>query len=353
MNQVQPYQPQQLPMSLNSKASSQHDNASVRSSTKSKIMDGFSVHSSSKSIISSLRSSPVKKQLMSMIKPAPMEDDEDVEASGHIPLMIQVFRNERLSPLSREEFQFYLNSQLCGELFNFFIQVEIQEKLAEAKSMEVFEVAEQIMNRFIRKGSYEEINISDLDRSNLCERYDLNPNQASYDPKLFALPKKEVINMLIGDKFEIFLRKQTETNMTKGEAWRRWTSAIVLAVLAVGCLAVLMWIQTFAEQPYNSRWWRLALTPVVFTSVGLFITSKRQVCTGLASHCIRMKEQSTFCESFTTVIGKSGTVVGDEMAKEKFKEIAQIIVKNTFKKTFMCMVLILLLPPGYGIIVDG
>jgi hypothetical protein len=262
-------------------------------------------------------------------------------------LLLNVLRDKRASPISLKDFQAYLDSERCGELSKFFGEAEQHQTVAESKQPVAVKLAHEITDHYIKSEATEEINLSDKDRTKILGRLNEDETEAAYDPALFADAKKEVLTMLSGDKFQRFLKKQLETNITDKEANRRFMASAALTLLSCAIVGLLMWIQTFAEYPFNNRGWRVLVLPLVFWACALYLSSQAKVCNGLAGKCVRMKEGDSWFTAFNK--GHGIQQVKDDLALSTLVSKAKQITRKTWIATLVIMAVILLIPPGYGV----
>ena len=264
-------------------------------------------------------------------------------------LLLEVLQNKRAAPLSFEDFQHFLDVERSGELSRFYAESLQHQKLAEEQQGSLAEkTAQNIVDHYIRTNAEQEINISDKDRSEIISKV----NQGDVkDPHLFNNARREVTKMLSGEKFQRFMKKQLSENITKSEANRRRAVGVIFLILSAIIVGILMWVQTFAQAPFNVRWWRLLVLPFIFWSIGLFISAQQKVCNGLAAKCVRMREGDDWFTAFSK--GNGIQQIVDDLALKNIKRKAQLIERRTYVLTFLVMVVLLAVPPGYGIGAPG
>ena len=262
-------------------------------------------------------------------------------------LLLKVLRGMRQSPISREDFQEYLDSERSGELSKFFGAAEKHENVAKEKVPDAVGLAVEITDHYIKMNAEEEINISDADRKRILIKLEQDQVEAGLDPTLFKEAKGEVIKMLSGDKFQRFLKRQLETNISDTEARRRGIAAAVMLLISGAIVGVLMWVQTFAQAPFDSRGWRLLCLPFLFWGCALIFSSQAKVCQGLAGKCVRMKEGDSWFTAFSK--GKGIQQIQDDLAMKRLLAKARRLTRDTFIATFILMAIILVVPPGYGV----
>jgi len=266
-------------------------------------------------------------------------------------LLIKVLRGMRQSPISLKDFQEYLDSERSGELSKFFVDAEKHEAKAQERVPQAVTLAHDITDHYIKMNAEEEINISDQDRRKILGKLEENEEAAAYDPTLFRAAKGEVIKMLSGDKFQRFLKRQLETNINQKEVTRRKIMGISLTALSLIIVGILMWVQTFAATPFNVRWWRLIVFPLLVWGIGLVLSSRAQVCSGLAGKCVRMRENESWFSAYRKDQGTQ--VVQDELALSRIMKKAKEINRGAVLYSIALIVVLILLPPGYGILVEG
>jgi len=276
----------------------------------------------------------------------------DLDQQAENELLLKVLRGLRKSPLSQKDFQEFLDQHLSGELSRFFVEAEKHETRAEEKVPQAIALAREITDHYIKPNAEEEINISDQDRKKIVRKLQENEKEAGLDPTLFRAAKKEVVKLLSQDKFRKFLDRQMNTNINEKEVRRRRIAGYSLLIVSFAIVGLLMWIQTIAAYPFNLRWWRLIVYPVLIWGVALILSARAHVCAGLASKCVRMRENETWYSVFFSRQDNTQTVQ-DELVMNRLLAKAQQLNRNSILYSVALMVVLLVLPPGYGILADG